>query len=344
MKNVIVLMTALLPTKGHADLIDFASALPNSHVYVLINGRSFEPIPTRDRLEALTSHFEEYHNITIKASNRDNAPQNPEDMPEGFWEWWADEINRNFPETGNNWGYVVASEPYGLNVAHSIGAEFIPYDIDRIINPVRGTETRADIRGEWDTILLESRQQLTHNVVMFGQESVGKTTMSRAVAEKFQTAPIMEFARPYLEAVGEELSEFKMRTITLGQASLQRTVRAHARTPINVFDTDLYSTVGYYKMWDGEAPELCTQLAKETKGDKYYVLPDDIPFEPDILRYGDGERESSTGYWVKLLEEYGLSYVRVPKGTFEEKLEFIVSDIETDIDTKYAPIKNFNRE
>ncbi|MCL1837792.1 MAG: hypothetical protein FWG47_00530 [Propionibacteriaceae bacterium] len=57
MLNVIVLMTALLPTTGHADLIKFAANLPGTEVWVLINTRSFEPIGHDERLNAFREHF-----------------------------------------------------------------------------------------------------------------------------------------------------------------------------------------------------------------------------------------------------------------------------------------------
>lgn len=343
MKNIIVLMTALIPTTGHSDIIEFASRIPGSHVYVLINGRSFEPINTASRLNALKEHFADRPNISIKASNNNNAPQQPEDMPEGFWDWWKNEINTNVPEVNGNWGYVVASEPYGQQVAQSLNAEFIPYDIQRVINPTKGTEVRNDVYHNWEDIIPEFKRRIAHNVVMFGQESVGKTTLSKIIGEHFPATHVMEFARPYLEAVGEDVTLQKMNNIVLGQSSLQRTVRFNARSPINVFDTDLYTTMGYYNLWYGHVPKLCSDLARESSSDKYYVLPDDVPFESDILRYGENKRETDTKYWAGILHEHNLPYVIVPTGSLRDKVEFIVNDITHDIESKLLPISEFKR-
>lgn len=340
--NIIILMTALLPTTGHADLIRFAQSIPQSQVYVLINGRDHEPFPTDLRVDAFKEHFT--GNVVIKGSVVNHAPQNPEDMVDGFWKWWADEINVNFPEV-NTWDYVVASEPYGAQVALSLNAEFLPYDIARSLNPVKGTKIREDLRGEWSNILPEFRTHLQYRAVMFGQESVGKTTISRLVAERLSSTWAMEYARPYLEEVGAELSMNKMEHIHIGQAALQSMIRKSAVTPFAVFDTDLFSTVGYYRIYDeGRVPQQCIDSALELSADMYYVLPDTIPFVSDILRYGGHERETDTQFWVSLLEEYELPYVVVPSGSIEDKVEFIVSHMLTGFIDKTRSIKEFERD
>jgi len=344
MKNIIVLMTALVPTTGHADLIRFAASIPESKVHVLINGRSFEPVSTDKRVESLQNHFHNFSNVIVKGSVVDDAPQNPESMPEGFWEWWRDEINNNFPEAEKRWDYVVASEPYGLNVAKSLNADFVPYDIGRTINPISGTCARKNINDNWHDIIPEFRQYLIHNVVMFGQESVGKTTLSKTVAEELDAVYVMEFARPYLESVGSEVTDEKMNTICFGQAGMQKSITKSAKTPVTVFDTDLFSTVGYYRIYNEKETRQCRYFAEESKADTYYVLPDSIPFVEDELRYGGHERESNTQFWVDLLEEFNLNYVIVPDGSIKEKTDFIVKDILKNLENKYYSIITFERD
>lgn len=344
MKNIIVLMTALIPTTGHTDLINFATNIPESRIYVLVNGRVFEPVETSLRVESLQKHFQNFSNVIVKGSVVDDAPQNPESMPEGFWEWWRDEINNNFPEVQQDWNYVVASEPYGLNVAESLGADFLPYDIQRELNPTRGTDVRNNIFDNWENIVQEFRKHISLNAVMFGQESVGKTTLSKTVAQRFNTFSVMEFARPYLEEVGSELSIEKMNNICLGQAGLQKSVQELAKSPINVFDTDLFSTVGYYRIYDGKETDFCQKLAKELASDVYYVLPDTIPFVEDKLRYGGSVRESDKQFWINILEEFELNYVLVPDGSVQEKTDFITFDIIERFTNKLQNIKEFERE
>lgn len=345
MKNALVLMTALIPTTGHADLIKFAASLPNIKVNVLINGRSFEPYSTETRTLDLQEHFKKHENVLIKYSIVDNAPQNPEDMKEGFWVWWKDEINENFPEVNEQWDYVVASEPYGENVARSLKAQFLPYDIQRTLNSARGSNVRSDLWNNWENIIKETRQNLQLRAVMFSQESVGKTTLSKIVSENLKADWIPEYARPYLETVGSEITEEKMLNIHAGQAALQTKAYSDARKPVLVMDTDLFSTVGYYEiMGVKESPERLRQDALRLSADIYYVLPDDIPFEEDDLRYGGDKRESDMNLWIKILKENRLNYIIVPKLPLKDKAEWIMKDILERFERNTEDIKTFERD
>lgn len=350
-KNAIITMTALIPTTGHSELIKFAANLPNTTVYVLVNGRTKEPIPSLDRWRALNKHFEHFPNVIIHNKVSDDAPQNEWDTetPQEFWDWWTQEINGAFPRAQNKWDYVIASEIYGIKLATALGATFVPYDIERSFNPVKGTDVRNDIWTNWDGIIPEFRQQLAETVVMFGQESVGKTTLSKMVAEKLQVEWFPEYARPYLEAVGAEVTETAMSVIHHGQASLQKLAINNAKYPVTVLDTDLFSTVGYYGIYYGDngatpPPQDCVTDAIKYKAHVYYVLPDDIPFEEDILRYGGDVRESDRQYWIRLLEQYDLYYKLVPSGTAEEKTNWIANDIKERFNNKVEPIKSFIRD
>lgn len=346
MKNTIVLMTALLPTTGHADLIKFAADIPDSKVHVLISGRTFEPIPSLYRWQDLHDHFKNYKNIYVAHSVNDSAPQNPEDMPDGFWDWWKDEINNNFPQTRGSWDYVVASEGYGQQVADVLDARFLPYDIARTLNPIKGTNARCNPWDFWNSILPETRRRFMVKATMFGQESVGKTTMARSVSEKLDVRWIPEYARPYLETVGAEVTLESMENIHAGQAALQRLSFDKVETPALLLDTDLFSTVGYYKiMHEACPPDDLVLDAHRLASDIYYILPDDIPFEPDILRYGDGVRESETEYWIDLLEEHRQNFKIVPRGMdLDQKAQWIADDIVHFFYSRFADLAMFERD
>lgn len=341
MNTAVVLMTALVPTTGHADLISFAATLDVDKVDVLLCGRSFEPLDAHVRAQALREHFAGQPKVDVRVLMDDDAPQNPPDHPD-FWGWWARAIRSHFPES--NFRYVVASEPYGQQVADSITAQFMPYDIDRALNPARGTDVRENLWGHWNQIIPEARQHLMLNVTVFGQESVGKTTVSRAVTQMMKTDFIPEWARPYLEAVGEELTEQKMRNIVVGQAGLQRMVRSQAKHPVAVYDTDLFSTVGYYQIGEMTPPAVLEAEAVRMASDVYYLMPDSIPFCPDPLRYGGDQRESDMKFWVKILEDYSLNYVVVPDGSAQEKAAFIYADVVRRFHEKNKALREFLRD
>jgi NadR type nicotinamide-nucleotide adenylyltransferase len=342
MKNALVLMTALVPTTGHYDLIDFASKLPDAEVHVLVSTRSFEPISHLDRIEPLTKSFRNHNNVYIHGHMDDKAPQNPSESAE-FWSWWKNTIETQIREV-EKWDYVIASEPYGLQVAQVLGATFIPYDIERHLNDIKGQDVRSKPWSNWNKILPEFRREKALVFTLFGQESVGKTTIARIVAESFGTKYIPEYARPYLEFIGPDLDDAIMENIYKGQFAYQVMAKENSKVPVVIQDTDLFSTVGYYRLHFNREPEHVLEDALKTRSDLYFLLPDDVPFEEDILRYGGSVRESSIEFWEQLLQEIGLKYIKVPEGTLESKLNFVEESIKSEFDLYWEAIKSFVRE
>lgn len=111
-------------------------------------------------------------------------------------------------------------------------------------------------------------------------------------------------------------------------------------------DTDLLSTIGYHRIFGSDKRvnlKSITDNFEFTKSDLYVVMPDDIPFEPDILRYGDGVRESKTQFWIDLLEEYGCKYVTVPSGDHEYKARWLKDYLEEWYDATTNGIRWFER-
>lgn len=345
MTRALVLMTALVPTTGHADLIRFASELGVEKVHVLISERSFEPIFGSDRITAFEQHFADRENIEFILHSDDDAPQNPSEHEE-FWAWWRDCIYAHFPELRTEEVLVVASEKYGQDVADSLdNGSFIPYDPQREINTARGEVVRRSLWNRWNTILPEFRSRLMLTATMFGQDSVGKTTLTREVARALEIRGIPEWARPYLETVGAELSEEKMSNIARGQRALQASMHKKALTPALVQDTDLFTTVGYYAInSEFTAPDNLIVNAHLLASDVYYLLPDTIPFCEDDLRYGGNVRESDKQFWIDLLVANDLQYVDVPSGTVEEKVDFIAADIIARFDEKNKDVSGFLRD
>ena len=344
--NALVLMTALVPTTGHRDLIDFAKNLPRVTVTVVVHGRSFEPTDGAIRSRALRDNFGE----RVFYTENDLAPQYPGNEPEKFWDWWREECEGYLPMNAYKWDYVVASEPYGADLATALGARFIPYDLDRSINPARGSDVRLDLEHNWNMVLPKYKKELALKAVFFGQESVGKTTISQRVADVLDGVWRPEYARPYLEFLGPEITESRMEEIFMGQASTQRIAQINPSSPYICFDTDLYSTIGYYEIWGRPTPPWMLELVgQESPNDVYYVLPDDVPFEDDILRrYGEpGVRESSTDFWKNLMLRYrgeAAPIVMVPPGSLESKVGFIAQDMKDRFADKTCNVREFLRE
>lgn len=336
-------MTALVPTVGHQYLVDFAANYMKTiggKLTVLVCGRSIEPIPVTMRLSALKNP--EHTNVDYIYMEND-PPQNPEDA-ENFWDIWVSyAINAVHFSGEGSIEYLFASEMYGLTYARKLGAQFIPCDIDREIFNVKGTNVRTDYVSAWDSVIPSFRPFLRKTFTFFGAESTGKTTQSKIAAKTFGGTWVHEWARPYLEKLGPEVTDEKMEVITNAQYSVQKSVHQNPATRAIVFqDTDLLSTVGYYRIYSKNSPAKCDELAYKTRSDFYFVMNSTIPFKEDVLRYGGSVRESKDQFWIDILEEFGCKFHVVESISLEDRTE----EIHSIIKSMYAhdPIKTFIRD
>lgn len=359
-KHGVILMSAILPTTGHIDLIrfaaDHASHLGYTAIHVIVNTRQKEPYFDRRAAWILDSlRLEPLFSLTtipvhVYDDWDDDAPQNPEDHP-NFWNFWAGKIwatvNQATGGRGAAVDYVIyASEPYGQTLADHLNGDFVPFDIGRTLNGARGTDVRAEPKLWWHKIAQGARRSLVTRVVLFGQESVGKTTIARTLDNHYLFNEwLPEFARPYLEAVGPDLSHQKMANIFAGQLATQNLLHRNPKTPIQFLDTDILSTYGYYKLKGMEIPLYMTGAVRDNLADLYVVVPDNIDFEPDPLRYGGDRRESKMSFWIGILEEFGANFVVMPSLTTQNgRAEFVYDEALRVSNKKLDPFINFQRD
>ena len=325
MPNAIVLMTALVPTIGHKYLIDFATNLvkPNGTVHVIVGTMDREPIRGDLRFIAIKKAYRVNGYVKVHHLRRD-VPQEPSEHPD-FWNLWRDIVGEFVDVKPDD--YFVASELYGIDMARVLGCRFMPCNRYRETIPIKGSDVRADILGNFRYILPEFQPYLRKVVTTFGAESCGKTTMARRLARDLDGWFVPEWAREYLETVGTEVTDERMADIVIGQAAAQDTAYLKLRDKPWIFqDTDLLSTVGYYRLWGGDKRTdmaRIEQMANERGSDLYVVMSDQIPFEQDPLRYGGTGRESGMRFWVDLLEEFGAEYLVVPAADHETQAAMV---------------------
>lgn len=338
----VLLLTGLVPTIGHKRLIQFSSRfLKGQTLNVILSSRTKEPVPGKMRVDSLKKEFPE-KNIVIHHHFDDNAPQNPTgDNDEWFWDYWRDTVEKFAGKTK----YFFASEKYGIDMARVLKNTFVPCDIARFTYNVKGTDVRNSIISKFDEVLPSFKKNLITKVTFFGQESVGKSTMTSLMqASSFDGTIVPEWAREYLETIGPDLSLKKLEMIVDGQYAAQQSIYDICSTPYVFQDTDLLSTIGYYRIYGKPCPEKLLRQFQETKSDIYFVLRDNIPFVEDQLRYGGKVRESTFEFWINILEEFKCNYHIVEKETLNERFE----DVEKYLFNYERPflksIREFERE
>lgn len=345
MSNAIILMTALVPTLGHKYLIDFARSLVTwrGTVHVIVGSMDKEPVNGKDRVDAFRASYNADSRVKIHHLHRD-VPQEPSEHPD-FWNVWRD-IVREFVDVKPD-DYFVASELYGIDMANVLGCNFMPCNRYRETVPIKGSHVREDLIGNFDYILPLFQKHIRKTVTVFGAESCGKTTMAKWLADDLHGHFVPEWAREYLETVGPEITDDKMRAIIHGQYAIQQTAQNDLYDKAFIFqDTDLFSTLGYYRLWGGGTDDdidLVTHYAKKTRSDLYIVMNDQIPFEADPLRYGGDKRESQTEFWIDLLEEFNCEYVVVTNTDLRKQRREVASAVINMFDFYTTPIREYVR-
>jgi HTH-type transcriptional repressor of NAD biosynthesis genes len=308
MAKGIIVMTAMPPSEGHAFLVDFASRYmefnyPGEMLHVIICARPHEPISGEQRAIAFRKRFRDqnvwvHHRMSFDPQYQAEHPQ--------FWDFWRNvvtsKINSIEPED-----ILFTSDSYGVEFAKQLGCRFIPCDPARGIIDVSATQIRTDPVENFGLMMPEFSDSLRHTVTFFGAESTGKTSMSKYMAKTMNGHWCHEWARPYLEMCGAEVTDEKMANIIAGQHASQMAVAAMKGKPFVFQDTDYLSTVGYYRIYGGQQPEA-VNTSLMVQSDLYIVMNSAIPFEPDALRYGGDRRESSDRFWTDILEEHGKRY------------------------------------
>ena len=314
-------MTAMPPTTGHLQLLQFANHLAPDGVVAIINTQPHEPFP-QERARSLRQAIKRLGlSQRIKLIHYNKAIEQDPSTP-GFWEMWQ-RMMHDFGCTEHD--IIVASERYGKKLADITGAQFFPYDIDRVINPAKATPIRLDPLTHFSDIIPEFQPYLRTRITVFGAESTGKTTLSRELAATLEAPWFFEYARPYLEETVNEITPRSMTAIWQGQRALQEHASTISTSPYIVQDTDLFSTVGYWQFphWQttiGACPEALIEDAKRLQSDLYIVTKSNIPFEADPLRYGGDVREGSDEYWIALCKTYHLPYVVLEEADHADRL------------------------
>ena len=350
--NSVILMSAILPTIGHAALIDFGLAF-SGELHVIVSSKRDEPISGIERVTALRKHYQGkkvniHHHINFSGEGAENPTTDLD------WQYWKDVVFSFVAEHDRfaKIDYFIASEPYGKKMAELCDAEFIPFDTERKFVRCKSSSVRKSLLNnakdidQWNNILPEMKEKLVTRVTIFGQESVGKTSLKDYLADVFGFIGIHEFARPYLEFMDDKSVTYeKMATIAQGQLALQSLAGKNPQSPVIVQDTDLLSTIGYYRIYgDKRVPIECLNMFAGKKSDLYLLMPDNIPFFPDPLRYGGDKRETSYQFWKDLLDEFNCNYVEIPPIENQRaKSMFALEEINKFVKTKYQHIANFDR-
>ena len=168
-------------------------------------------------------------------------------------------------------------------------------------------------------------------VVVFGPESSGKTTLSKALALHYNVLWIEEFAREYLQEKWDKEKKVceldDLLPIAFGQIKLENEY-SQKTTKLLICDTDLLETKVYSETYyDGFCDPLLEKYAIENKYDLYILTDIDIPWVKDDLRDRPNNREEMFNAFKKALIKYDKPYVLV-SGDVDNRMRNATKEID----------------
>ena len=168
-------------------------------------------------------------------------------------------------------------------------------------------------------------------VVLFGPESSGKTTLSRELANYYNTYWVEEFAREYLQNKWDKekkICELKdIIPIAKGQIKLENEFSKKTSTLL-ICDTDLLETKIYSEIYyDGFCDPVLKAYALQNKYDLYILTDIDIPWIKDDLRDRPNNREEIFLAFKKALIKYSRPYI-VVSGDLKSRMKIATQEID----------------
>jgi NadR type nicotinamide-nucleotide adenylyltransferase len=155
-------------------------------------------------------------------------------------------------------------------------------------------------------------------IAITGPESTGKSTLTRQLAESFQTTWVPEYAREYLTGIQRPYTYQDILKIAHGQFNLEQQIEPLAHHFL-FCDTDFI----VLKIWCidkfKKCPPWIQRKAEIHRYDLYLLTDIDFPWSHDPLREDPHRREFLLGKYQEELETGHYPY-RIVSGLDNERL------------------------
>lgn len=179
--------------------------------------------------------------------------------------------------------------------------------------------------------LLKQEKSDCINVVLFGPESTGKTTLAMQLAKHYNTQWVPEYMREYLQEKWnneQKICEPKdLLPIAIGQIKLENEL-AKKTTNVLICDTNLLEIKTYSEIYyNGECDLNIEKYALQNIYDLYFLTYIDVPWEEDDLRDKPNEREHLYNVFKQALLTNKKPFVEL-KGNKEERFQIATKHID----------------
>jgi HTH-type transcriptional repressor of NAD biosynthesis genes len=298
----------LPPHRGHVHLVDFARHYCDQLV-VVVEKVPGECVPSTLRVQWMRALFPDCQILHLTDEN----PQDPAEHP-AFWDIWRESLLRCLPWPPD---VVLASEAYGSRLATELGARFVPVDPERVSISVSGSDIRRDPMRYFDHLPDVVRPYFVKRVRILGPESSGKSTLARALARRFHTVHVPEYAEKLIRLQEGHFGEADLPAFVRGQRADEQAL-ARAANRVLICDTDALTTLVWSRLLYDRVDPMIKAAASIASYHLTLVCMPDIPYTPDVHRV---DPETRHDFLDLLLEELRVRDVEpvLLSGDFETR-------------------------
>ena len=294
--------------QGHLDLIMRAKKENDGGCIVIVcgfDGDKGEPLmPHSKRYRYVREFFADDDLVAVYAIN-DTESMRP-NYPDG-WDSWMKEFNDiwkkaiGHPMMGKpNRVWYVGDKNYYDDLVNKQRENAIL--VDRTFdNPISATMIRQNPIKHWDKIASPFRRIFSHNILITGTASEGKSTLVTDLGKYFNAPYSWEWPRDYMEESGVsdwELDGADFIAFLEGQYNLnKKLINSSANHGVFFADSDSMTTRMYAEMYANDPKFILTQeefekvavvadeLTRKSRWDKIFLVAPHGVFVDDHTRY-----------------------------------------------------------
>lgn len=299
---------------GHIELIEFAMAQCDELI-VLVCASDKESIPGKNRLNWVKQGFAKTQSVKpILLEYNENELPNTSVSSREVSRIWALKIKKCLPSIN----VVFSSEPYGDFLAEYLMCQHTIYDVNRTKIKISASKIMGDYIKYWDYIAETAKPYFVKKICIYGTESTGKSTLTKKLADYYNTVFVPEMAREIIEHTESCTKEHLIQIAELHAKSIiDKTKKANKFLFV---DTDLTITSSYSKFLFNQELIVEDWVKAANKFDFYLYLGKDVPFFQDGTRLHKEQRDILDEFHRNELITKDCNYTLI-KGNWKERFE-----------------------
>lgn len=297
--------------QGHLDLIMRAKKENDGGCIVIVcgyDGDKGEPLmPHKKRYRYVREFFADDDLVAVYSINDTEIGANK--YPNGWNEWmtefrkiWSKAVIEGVFDGVDHWPervwYVGDETYYNDLIERNQKAILVDRKAD---NPISATMIRQNPIKHWDKIAFPFRRLFSHNILICGTASEGKTTLCEDLGKYFNAPYGREYARDYMKESGVsewELDAADYLAFLEGQYSLNRKlINSNANHGVFFADTDSMVTRMYAEAYADDkdlalsdedfkkVAMVADEFTSKCRWDKIFLLAPKGTFVDDNVRY-----------------------------------------------------------